>query len=131
MNTKQRRPAAGQSINEFALIIFILLVIFILILDLGRAVYYYSAVYNSAREGARYGSIDPDNTTAIENRVRDYTVGLDSDELTITILYPDDETIQVVVSYEFQAVTPLVYVFSGSNIITLNSQATMYIEPGT
>ena len=54
----------GQSLVEIAILLPLLLLIFMLMLDLGRAVYYYSVIHNAAREGARYGVIHPDDDSA-------------------------------------------------------------------
>ena len=45
----------------------------------GRFVYYYSAIYNAAREGARYGVVQPDDVTGMRNRTVNYAFGLWAD----------------------------------------------------
>ena len=47
----------GQSLVEFALVFPILLFALIGFLDLGRAIYYYSAVSNAVREGTRFAIV--------------------------------------------------------------------------
>ncbi len=42
----------GQSLVEFAILLPVFLLIVVVIFDLGRAVYYYSVIFNAAREGA-------------------------------------------------------------------------------
>lgn len=125
---KRRSRERGQDLVEFALVLPILLFILMIILDLGRAVYYYSAIHNSAREGARYGIIYPDDPAGIEAAARDTAIGLDPIAMTVTINFPDDEHIQVVATFQFTAVTPFVGVLLGSNEITLGTSSTMRIE---
>jgi len=118
----------GQDLVEYALILPIFLLILMSILDLGRAVYYYSAIHNSVREGARYGIVFPNDLTGIEDVVRQKSVGLDPAELAVAISLPDEDTIRVVVTFRFIAITPIVGALLGSNEVMLGSQATMRIE---
>ncbi len=48
--------------------------------------------------------------------------------MTVTTVLPDEETIQVTVTLQFRAVTPLIGALLGSNEVTLGSRATMRIE---
>lgn len=50
----------GQSMIEFALILPVMVLIIAGIFDLGRAFYSFITITNAAREGARYGSLNPD-----------------------------------------------------------------------
>lgn len=124
----RRRGQRGQELVEYALALPIFLLLLMSILDLGRAVYFYSALHNSVREGARYGIIYPDDSAGIEAVVRQKAVGLDPSALTVLSAMPDEDTIQVTVTFQFIAVTPIVGVLLGSNEITLGSRATMHIE---
>ena len=125
----------GQSLVEFALILPLLILIMVMIFDLGRAAFYYTVIYNAARDGARYGIIDntagvgcatPD-TAGIEAEVRARAVGLDPDDLTI-LSDCDGSKIVVYVSYEFEPVTPLVSSFLEDGKITIESTSSMYVE---
>ena len=118
----------GQDLAEYALILPIFLLIMMSIFDMGRAVYSYSALQNSVREGARYGIIHPDDITGIEEVVRQKAVGLDIRGLDIFTTYPSDETIQVQATFRFQIITPIVGALFGSNEVILKGQATMQIE---
>jgi Flp pilus assembly protein TadG len=121
----------GQGLVEFALVIPILLLIVIAILDFGRAIYAYSVVSNCAREGARYGVVwqyDEDKTdivTDITDVVEDRAVGLDRTQLSVTVTTTTD-TVQVLVSYNFKLITPLVANVIGGGSLTLATSATMY-----
>jgi Flp pilus assembly protein TadG len=119
----------GQSLVEFALIIPILLLAVVVILDLGRAVYYYSVIYNAAREGARFGIVQPGNAAGIEAAARELAIGLDQAELTVTSNWDQaNEAVEVVVTYNFTAITPFVTQFLGGDTIAIDSQATMTVE---
>jgi Flp pilus assembly protein TadG len=118
----------GQSLVEWAFVLPLLVLFIVIIMDFGRVVYYYSAIHNSAREGARYGVINPDQTTEIQDAARSKAVGLDQSELNIFVTQPTDKTINVRVTYRFFLITPLMGTFVGSNNMMLNAQTTMYIE---
>jgi len=130
MNThKQHTHNQGQTLVEFALLVPILLTIMFAIVDLGRAVYFYSAIQNSAREGARYGIINPFQTSEIENRVRSSAVGLDQSTLQVYPTVPDPgDAVRVHVQYTFRALTPVLPSLMGINQLQLNTYATMNIE---
>jgi hypothetical protein len=127
---KQRNflKQSGQDLAEYALILPIFLLVVMSIFDMGRAVYTYSALQNSVREGARYGIIYPDDLTGIEDVVRQKAVGLEMDGLDIFTTYPTEETIQVRATFQFQIITPIIGALFGSNELILSGQATMHIE---
>ena len=53
-----RRPARGQALVEFALVIPIFLLLIFGLLDMGRFVYMHSTLSQAAREGARLGAVE-------------------------------------------------------------------------
>lgn len=55
MNAQAR--VRGQSMVEFSLIFPLILLVIIMFVELGRVVYYYSALSNAVREGARFGTV--------------------------------------------------------------------------
>jgi Flp pilus assembly protein TadG len=118
----------GQDLVEYALALPIMLLFLMVILDMGRVVYVYSALHNSVRDGARYGIINPTDVITIETVVRARAVGLDPAELTVFVVQPDLQTIQVRAIYQFKAVTPIVGTLVGSNQWAVGSQATMRVE---
>lgn len=63
-----RRASAGQTLVEFALVLPILLALTVGLIDLARGVYFYNTLSNSAREGARFGTllIDPANGSWVD-----------------------------------------------------------------
>lgn len=131
----------GQDLLEFALTLPILIMLLLMIFDLGRVVYYYSALTNTAREGARtailYGSDNGDIQAAVCNLAVGIDIGCPNPPISVETLdleldgnnYADH--VRVGVSYSFQPVTPLVKLFMDlgeSDSIQLNSQATMRLE---
>ncbi|OGO12083.1 MAG: hypothetical protein A2Y53_09395 [Chloroflexi bacterium RBG_16_47_49] len=123
MNKRRIYPEGGQELVEFALVMMIFLVTLMVIFDLGRVTYFYSAIQNAAREGARYGVTDQ-NVANIKIVTREKAVGLEITPIvTIT-----EEKVQVSVEYEFSPVTPILNILTRKNSLTLHSQATMYIE---
>jgi hypothetical protein len=126
---KQTTRERGQDLAEFALILPILLLILMVILDLGRAVYYYSSMMSSSREGARYGIVhyEPEDLPVIEAVVRSKAVGLDPLAFQVDIIL-NEEIIQVTTTYNFYPVTPLVGAILNSDTVTLRTSSTMRIE---
>jgi hypothetical protein len=134
---------SGQDLVEFAITSFLLLMIVMVIFDLGRAVYYYSALDNAVREGARYGIVFPDDLTGIHNEVHGFALGLNLDaaqpQISFMSSYADPgnptydpqqqhSLIKVCASYTYTAATPFVRGILGSQQITLNNCSTMKLE---
>jgi Flp pilus assembly protein TadG len=130
LNRRTTRRERGQEALEFALIFPILFLILVGIFDLGRATYYASMLHNVAREGARYGTVFPDDTAGIEAAVDNLAIGLDPNVLTITVTVDGEAGfVQVLVEYNMPLVTPLIgSFFGGANTLPLSSQATMQLE---
>ena len=123
----KRYRERGDGLVEFALILPILMLVLMGIVDLGRAVYAYNVVANSAREGARYGIASPSDTIGMIYAARSFAVGLDQNRITVTIDNPTSDTVRVAVHYDFQLVTPLMaQALSGRSTLLLSSQSTMY-----
>lgn len=147
-----KRRELGQGLAEFGLLLPVFLLVAMMIIDVGRVVYYYSVVYNAAREGARVGVIDFDQNK-ITNAARHLASGIldgqnitqrpclnttpttakiESREYTVTGTYLEAyEAVEVAVCYEFRAATPFLGLITGSpgnNTIFLKSRATMRLE---
>lgn len=69
MIEQKKRSERGQSMIEFALTLALILMLLAGLVDLGRAIFTYMALREAAQEGAIYGSIYPDMTGSIEDRV--------------------------------------------------------------
>jgi hypothetical protein len=124
----------GQSLVEMALLLPVLLLLSVVTIDMGRGVYYYSAIYNAAREGARYGIIDPNDISGIKNAAVKLAVGvnLNPDDVTVVPDPPDLDvkTIQVNIEYTFELVTPIAKLFTSCvcGDFTLRTSSTMLVE---
>jgi Flp pilus assembly protein TadG len=82
---KRRHVPLGQATVEFALVSIIFFSIVLGTIDFGRAIYMYSQLTNSVREGARYAEVSPSSTTAIKQRVVSYSSGLDLSTGDVTV----------------------------------------------
>ena len=107
----------GQDMMEFAITLPVLALIVFGIFDLGRVVYYYSAMQNAAREGARYGVVNPWQQSAVINRTEERTLGIDPGQLNVAVNY-DCDYVKVTVSYTFDPMMP----FLGDIPISTSSQ---------
>ncbi|MGQ9572421.1 MAG: TadE/TadG family type IV pilus assembly protein [Dehalococcoidia bacterium] len=134
--TRRRgKKEGGQSLVEFALVLPIFLLVLFAIVDFGMAFHAWITVTNSAREGARLGSVRAP-ASEIEQRVRD-TAGSLGDDVAVTVSNaqgnPGDSVV-VEVSYVYSLITPLadvVKMFSAGsldNSFTLSSTADMRLE---
>ena len=124
------RGERGQSLVEFALIVPIFLLLLFAIVDFGMGFHAYITVTNSAREGARLGSVRAD-AAAVQQRVRDTADTLDQANLTVSVTNAQGEpgeSVVVDVDYDYELITPLAGVlqFITGNTIgpTLNFSST-------
>lgn len=60
----------GQSLVELAISMLIMLILVAGVVDVGRILFYYIAMRDSAQEGALYGSAYPTHCNQIEDRAR-------------------------------------------------------------
>lgn len=95
----------GQELMEFALILPILAMLVFGIFDLGRVVYFYSAMQNAAREGARTGVVNPWQQNLVVSRTKERTLGIDPADLSVAVNY-DCDHVKVQVGYTFDPFTP-------------------------
>jgi len=77
------RPS-GQATVEFAIASILFLTIVLGTVDFGRAIYMDSELTNSVREGARYATVAPTDTSGIKNRVIQQSTGLGLTSSNIT-----------------------------------------------
>ena len=132
----------GQDLVEYAITLPLFLILVFAIFDIGRGVYYYSAMYNAAREGARYGSVHPEEIgleTTICSLVVDRAIGVDLTCADVTTelefiddadadTLPDYGLVKVTVIYSYPLVTPIVGAALGINTINLATKSTMETE---
>lgn len=121
----------GQSLVEFAISLVIILILLAGIVDAGRALFTYMALRDAAQEGALYGSIDPTNTSEIEERVRnasDMVQGFGSDiqvQVTIDGAACTGSAITVRVTYaSFPLTMPFIGIFVGSQSVPISATIT-------
>jgi len=131
-----KQKYSGQSLVEFALIFPMVVFAMTVFFDLGRGIYYFSAISNSVREGTRYAIVHPMGTTAerdeIINTVKHYAVGINTDSLTVTLTPPccGGDLVTIAASYPFQPVTPgLALILGAGHGITVHAQSTMEVAP--
>jgi hypothetical protein len=125
------------------------------VFDLGRAVFYYSNLSNAAREGARYGAVNPEDPDGIKAAVCRLSAGIElgcpapATEVCGTGLDPavacvdpqptlriatepnavtNDDYIHIHLVYHFRPVTPLIALFIEGNQIELDIESRMRIE---
>ena len=114
---------AGQDIVEFALGAVVFFLIIFGIFDFGRAIYAYSVVASAAREGARYGAVHPEDQAGMVAAAEERAVGV---AVTVSPIVVATMEVQVSVSSDFRAVTPLIGNIVGD--LTLRSTAQQYRE---
>lgn len=132
MNMKKLIGNRGQELLEYALMLPLFLILVMGIFDLGRAVYYYSVMNNSVREGARYGSIhleEFDVETIICTRVVQRSIGLNltCDDVT-TIFDFGEGTVEVSVSYDFVPISGIITRIFGLGSIPISTSSIMQLE---
>lgn len=144
---RRRSEGRGQALVEFALILPILVLVLLGILDLGRAVYAYSTLNNTAREGARVAIVDQ-TVAHIREHAAEHAVALDVPEAAIDVEFVSADgtspctyltdgdasndafvaTCLVVVSvpYDYSATTPFLGNLVGT--ISMVGESTMRVE---
>ncbi|MEN6522893.1 MAG: TadE family protein [Anaerolineaceae bacterium] len=134
MNTYKGKT--GQSLVEFMLIIPVVVFAITAFIDLGRAVFCYSALSNAVREGTRYAVVHPLETTADQDLVikvvKDTAAGLNPDAIDVDITPPTETSYVVTIhaSYTFSPVTPgLSLVLGAGKNIVLHAESSMEVAP--
>ena len=109
----RKRRERGQSLVETAVVFPILLLLLAAIIDFGRAFDTYIVLTNAAREGARFGAVNPAMTeTEIKQIVIDDVLGsgtnitpiveFDTDNVTVDGQQDGSEEVTVTVTYPFE-----------------------------
>jgi hypothetical protein len=125
----------GQSLVELAVSLTFLLLLVSGVVDLGRAFFTYMALRDAAQEGALYGSIYPDDTPGIKNRIYNSSNMLRSlvDDPAAAIIIPDPvkdiecagSGIEVSIIYEdFPLTMPFMGTITGKQAIDLKATVT-------
>jgi Flp pilus assembly protein TadG len=137
-----RETETGQSLVEFTMILPLFVLLFMSMVEFGRAFHTWLLITNAAREGARVAAVQSDLST-VQNRVYDSfcanypsQCNLDPSRVTITtnnVQGSRGSMVSVDVTYDFQWVTPIgdiVNLVSGGNLpnLTISSHASMRLE---
>ncbi len=110
------RKEKGQSLVELALSFMVLMLLLAGAVDFSRAFFALISLYDSAQEGAVYGSTDPSNFTEIENYSRHTSSNpidlLDTTNVAVVITplgaACTGNGIKVDVTYQFPLTMPLI-----------------------
>ena len=119
----------GQAMVEFAFASIIFLMIVFGTIDFGRAIFMAADLHNAAREGARYGKINPSQTAQIQSVTVDKAVGTGLTTggvgVSCTGACKSGDTLTVTTQLQFQAITQQLL---GIGPFTLSSSSTVDIE---
>jgi Flp pilus assembly protein TadG len=128
----------GQSLVELAISLIVILFLLMGAVEFSLALFQYVAMRDAAQDGAIYGSVNPDQTANIKERVKatasDILVLEDSD-ITVTFnngnlcegfdaVTATTNSITVEVKYGHQIFLPLVTPMIGTDTINLTANAT-------
>ena len=122
----------GQSLMEFSVSLVFVLVLLAGLVDLGRGLFTYMALRDGAQEGAAYGSLNPNETSTIQNRVYGSSTMLQSQEgegtidiqVNITGGACTGNAIEVITTYnDFPLTMPFVGSFLGSQTVDIHASA--------
>ena len=134
-----RLTPKGQDLVEFSITILFLAVLIFGIIDLGRAAYYFAAIQNSAREGARYAIVKPNNTNAVVDRVKARVIGIDPSDSNLIIGlgadilnssddWNNEDFVQVQVEFSFPVATPFIGIVLPDGKVYMSASSTMQRE---
>lgn len=84
----RREKQLGQAMVEFALVSVLFVTLVVAIADFARLYFTYSAMNNAAREGTRYGVVNPNDTDGIRNRATSLLITF-AENPTVDISFPD------------------------------------------
>jgi len=137
----RRENQGGQTLTEFALVIPLVVLIFLGLFDLGRAVYAYTTISNAAREAARVLIVDQSQTGGVfaaqtEAAGSAIALGIAPGAVGVSFRSPDLSTscnartigcvAEVTVPYSYTAITPVISQLVGP--ISMSSTVRIPIE---
>ena len=142
----RRRERRGQSLVEFALVLPLFLLLFMVVMDLGTAVFTYNSLTNAAREGARLAIVNQDSASVIQRAENQVSVGeINAPNVTIGFYQADPNTgapdmsstcspvavgCLAVVTFEstYRPLTPIIGRILFKNGVTLTAQTVLSVE---
>jgi len=123
LSLSSERRGQGQGLVEFALILPFLLLLVLGIFEFGYVFTVYSGMFNAAREGARYGVVNPRDVMGIVSGVREKIFLVDPAVVNIAVAYdngPDTsvftnttqvqigDRVLVYLAYDLPTITPVI-----------------------
>ena len=125
-----RRDERGTALVELAFALPILLAIVFGLLDFGRAVYVHNVLANAARDGARFASVDPNNTACVQSVANQRASIATLSSVTVTkSTVAVGQPVTVTVQSSYQPLTPFVAQMIGNaGVLNLSGKATMSIR---
>jgi Flp pilus assembly protein TadG len=142
---KSIRFSSGQTLIEFALVFPLILLLVVVFIDLGRIVYFHSALTNAAREGARYAIVHrfPTNSqrlSEVRQQVANYSVALVINPTDISVYcnrdttqipdFPCSDYVTVHASVVVKPMVPFMALIIGTgNNFTITAESTMHMTP--
>jgi Flp pilus assembly protein TadG len=116
---------------ELALILPTFLLLVVGMFDFGMAVYARNALANAARDGARFASVDPNNTACIASVAaqRSTLARLDAADVDVDVdTAAIGQPVTVSVESQYEPITPMIEALIGGSSLTLRASATMRIR---
>ncbi len=124
-----RHPRRGAAMVEFTLSFIAILIVFMALVELGRAVWTFTTLSHATFEGARFASVhgadnpvidngEDETPAAIEDVVRNNAIGLDAEQIQILTSYSPDNNpggeFTVAASYGMPTILGRFFFASGS-----------------
>lgn len=127
----------GQSLLEFALVFPLIFLLITGLIDLGRALFYYSTLNNAVREGTRYAVVQPKGTadSVLSDKVASYFYQINDLKTNVVITVnhtgtTTDPKVQIQATYVFKPITPgLKQILGAGHTITIQAQSEMRLTP--
>jgi hypothetical protein len=146
----RRRPATqrsrGQALVEFSLVLPLFLLLFMVVMDLGTAVFTLNSLTNAAREGARLAIVNQDSASVIQRAENQVSIGeINAPNVTIAFYHEDQNTgapdtsstcspvavgCLAVVTFEstYRPITPIIGRILFKNGVTLTAETVLSVE---
>lgn len=132
IRARSRMVVRGQAMVEFALVAMLFFFFVMVIVDLGRGIWYYNAVANAAREGSRQAIIRSKSDNDVTTWVLAKTVGVPLSASSIVISPAAPRTaktpVTVTVTYSFTPISPMMQSIIPGGALNLSSSSEMTVE---